>query len=78
MRFTQTVIEYKSNLTIHSPEYSLVNGKGDCSDYSMLFAFLLSYYFSDLDVVFLNYYSLEHVRLGIYNPNLNTTNKSFV
>ncbi len=44
----------------------------------MLLAFLLSYYFNDLDVMFLNYDGIEHVRLGIYNVNFDTKEKSFV
>lgn len=78
MRFTQTVLKYDHKIIIYSPESSLVNGNGDCSDYSMLLAFLLSYYFKDLDVVFLNYDGIDHVRLGIYDKSLDTKNKSFI
>jgi hypothetical protein len=78
MRFTQTVLKYEHKIIIYSPESALVNGNGDCSDYSMLLAFLLSYYFNDLDITFLNYDGIEHVRLGIYNANFDNKEKSFV
>jgi hypothetical protein len=85
MRFTQTVIKYEPNENTYGwggypcyPENTLVMAKGDCDDYSMLLAFLLSYYFKDLDVVFLEYDSFNHVRLGIYDKSLDTKNKSFI
>lgn len=85
MRFTQTVIKYEPNEDTYGwggypcyPENTLVMAKGDCDDYSMLLAFLLSYYFKDLDIVFLEYDSFNHVRLGIYGKSLDTKNKSFI
>lgn len=78
MRFTQTVLKYKKNFKIFSPENALQSAYGDCADYSMLLAFLLSYYFNNLDIVFLHYDLINHVRLGIYNPKFETKNKSFV
>ena len=85
MRFTQTVIKYEANEDTYGwdgypcyPEQTLVIGKGDCDDYCMLLTFLMSYYLKDTEVSFMEYDSFGHVRLGIYDASLSTTNKSFV
>jgi len=78
MRFTQTILKYEHKKIIYSPEASIVNRSGDCSDYSLLLAFLLSYYFDDLEIAFLNYDRIEHVCLGIYDAGIDTRDKSFV
>lgn len=78
MRLTQTVLKYKESGTLHTPEQTLLSGTGDCTDESLFLAFLLSYYFPDVDVVFLSYDWINHVRLGIYDKNIDSKDKSFI
>jgi hypothetical protein len=83
LRFVQTgvknelnEINYGKNGFPSYPENTLVEGKGDCDDKVLLLAFLLSYYFRDVDIVFLYYPG--HVRLGIPLEEVKSENRSFV
>lgn len=74
----KTAVKYEENKATYSPEYTLSIGRGSCDDRIEMLAFLLSYYFKKLDMVFLHYETIEHVRLGIYDTSFETEGKSYV